>query len=126
MNLNSAEMDAEVELHRMVTAWCLIRRRKGAGLSQVELAEKAYVSRATVQHTEHARHGLSDTSKLRICTALGISTMELDAEIQRVKFEWLQGGPPKNIVMPNSLASKRSGFRGAIVTNPRHRHASEI
>jgi hypothetical protein len=40
MNLNSAEMDAEVELHRMVTAWCLIRRRKGAegrrGLGDLE------------------------------------------------------------------------------------------
>ena len=107
MNLTSAEMDAEVELHRMVTAWCVTRRRKWAGLSQDELAKKAYVSRATVQHAEHARHGLSDTIKLRICMALDITMTELDAEIQRVKSEWLHGGAPKNIVMPKTLAAKR-------------------
>ena len=107
MDLSAAQMDAEVALHRMVTGWCLVRRRKAAGMTQEGLAEKAHLSRAMLQHIEHARHGQGDSTKLRICTALDISTQELDAEVSRVKQEWLNGGAPKNMVMPNGLAVKR-------------------
>jgi ribosome-binding protein aMBF1 (putative translation factor) len=90
--LTQAEMDAEVELHLQVLGWCVTRRRKALGLSQEELAALAHVSRGEIQHNEHGRHGMTESTKKRICLGLGISVVELDAEVQRVTMEWKADG----------------------------------
>lgn len=94
MLLSRDEMDDEEKLHLEVMGWCLKQRRLGKHLSQEQLAELAFVSRGQVQHLEHARHGMRPGTKLRICHALGISTVELEAEVCRVKEEWRKYGRP--------------------------------
>ena len=104
MKLSRAEMDAEVKLHLYVRSWCLIQRRKAAGLSQDELADQAYLTRGSVQHAEHARTGMNDATRLRICRALNISETELDAQVDRVTLAWLRNGLAEKVQKANSLA----------------------
>lgn len=94
MALSLEEMDEEVRLHLEVLGWCVKQRRLGCHLSQEQLAELAHVSRAEVQHVEHARHSIGEATKLRLCMALGISVVELEAEVDRVKHEWTKNGRP--------------------------------
>ena len=96
MALSRDEMNEEVQLHLEVLGWCLKQRRLGRHLSQEELAALAFVSRAQVQHVEHARHGIGEATKFRLCLALGISVVELDAEVDRVKQDWRKNGRPQD------------------------------
>jgi hypothetical protein len=95
MKLTRIQMEALEKRHLMVVAWCLKQRRLNAHLSQVELALEAYVSRGEVQHVEHWRHGMREGTKFRLCTALDISIIEMDAEVMRVTQTWKEKGPPK-------------------------------
>ena len=95
MNLTRDEMDAAEKRHVRVVGWCLKQRRLGRHMSQIDLADLAHVSRGEVQHVEHARHGMGEGTKFRLTTALGISVLELDAEVMRVKQEWKDHGPPE-------------------------------
>ena len=90
--LTREEMAAEVDLHLRVLGWCVKHRRIGRGLSQEDLASLAHVSRGEVQHIEHGRHSMTEGMKKRLCVALGISLVELDAEVDRVTREWKADG----------------------------------
>ena len=92
MKLSRAEMDAEEQLHLEVLGWCVKQRRLARHLTQDELADLAHISRGEVQHVEHARHGMREGTKKRLCVAFGISIIELDAEVDRVTQEWKQNG----------------------------------
>lgn len=81
-----------MDLHLRVVGDCVTRRRKAQGKSQEDLAALAHVSRAEVQHIEHGRHSMTEGIKKRICLGLGISQLELDAEVQRVESEWKAEG----------------------------------
>ncbi len=96
MRLNRDEMDAEEKLHLEVLGWCVKQRRLSRHLTQDELAKLAHVSRGEVQHVEHARHGMREGTKLRLCVAFGISIIELDAEVDRVKQDWRKNGRPQD------------------------------
>lgn len=94
MPLSRQEMDDEEALHLQVLGWCVKQRRQGQHLTQEEFADLSHVCRAQIQHVEHARHGMREGTKFRLCTALGISVIELDAEVDRVKQQWRKNGPP--------------------------------
>lgn len=104
MKLSRDEVNAAVKLHLYVRSWCLIQRRKAAGLSQDELAERAGLTRGCVQHAEHARTGMNDTTRFRILLALDISEAELDGQITRVKEKWWKNGVAEKVQRSNSLA----------------------
>lgn len=89
------EMEAEVVLHLRVLGACIKGRRKARGFSQKTLATRSHVSRGEIQHNEHGRHGMTEGTKKRICMAMGISIMELDAEVDRVEHEWKAEGRDK-------------------------------
>ena len=63
MKLSRDELDAEVKLHLYVRSYCLVQRRKAAGLSQDALADRAGLTRGSVQHAEHARTGMNDATR---------------------------------------------------------------
>ena len=113
MNLTRDEMEAEKEFHRLATAWCLKRHREARHWTQEQMAEKAHVSRGGVQHAEHARHGLTDPTRIAICLALDITEVELVAEVARVKGEWAVHGLPPDVEMPKTLAVIYAAFCGA-------------
>jgi transcriptional regulator with XRE-family HTH domain len=106
MKLTRQEMEAEMEFHQVAFGWCLKRRRKAMRLAQDELADLCHVSRAEVQHLEHARHGMRDPTRLCFCIGLDVSESELVAEVGRVKLEWAVRGLPCEVVMPQTLAVK--------------------
>ena len=104
MKLSRDEVNAAVKLHLYVRSWCLIQRRKAAGLSQDELAERAGLTRGCVQHAEHARTGMNDATRFRMLHALDLSEPELDGQIMRVKQKWSQNGRAEKVQRANSLA----------------------
>ena len=104
MKLSRDEVNAAVKLHLYVRSWCLIQRRKAAGLSQDELAERAGLTRGSVQHAEHARTGMNDATRFRMLHALDLSEPELDGQIMRVKQKWSQNGLAEKVQRANSLA----------------------
>ena len=105
MQLTRQQMEAEMAFHQLAVGWCLKRRRLEQGLSQEAFALRCHVSRAEVQHEEHARHGLRDTTRLCLCLGLGITELELMAEVGRVKSEWAIHGLPADVEMPQTLAA---------------------
>ena len=106
MKLTRQQMEAEMEFHQLALGCCLKRRRLALHLAQEEFAERCHVSRAEVQHAEHARHGLRDPTRLCFCLGLGITEIELVAEVEREKLAWAIQGFPKDVEVPKSLAEK--------------------
>jgi transcriptional regulator with XRE-family HTH domain len=104
MKLSRDDLDAEVKLHLYVRSWCLMQRRKAAGLSQDGLAEMAGLARGSVQHCEHGRTGMNDATRFRLLLALDLSEPELDGQIMRVKQKWRQHGLAEKVQRANSLA----------------------
>ena len=98
-------MEAEMAFHQLAVGWCLKRRRLEQGLSQEAFALRCHVSRAEVQHEEHAQHGLRDTTRLCLCLGLGITELELMAEVGRVKLDWGLHGFPPELEVPQTLAA---------------------
>jgi len=92
MILKSHEMDEAESLHLQVLGWCLKQRRLARGLTQAQLACCAHVSRGEVQHAEHGRHRIGEGIKFRLCAGLGISIVELDAEVAREEAGWRRNG----------------------------------
>lgn len=111
MKLTRQQMEAEMEFHQLALGWCLKRRRLALRLAQEQFAALCHVSRAEVQHAEHARHGLRDPTRLCFCLGLGISEIELVAEVGRVKQEWAIHGFPAEVETPKSLAVKLAAIR---------------
>jgi transcriptional regulator with XRE-family HTH domain len=105
MKLTRQQMEAEMEFHQLAFGRCLKRRRLELGLAQEEFAAQCHVSRAEVQHAEHARHGLRDPTRLCFCLGMGITEMELLAEVERVKTEWALHGFPADVEVPQTLAA---------------------
>lgn len=95
-----------MEFHQFALGWCLKRRRLALHLPQEEFAERCHLSRAEVQHAEHARHGLRDPTRLCLCLGMGITEIELVAEMDRVKSGWAIHGFPAEVEVPKSLAEK--------------------
>lgn len=106
MILTRQQMEAEMEFHQLALGWCLKNHRLALGLAQEAFALRCHVSRAEVQHAEHARHGLREPTRLCFCLGLGISETELVAEVERVKHTWAIDGLPPGVRMPKSLAVK--------------------
>ena len=98
-------MEAEMAFHQLAFGWCLKRRRLELHLAQEQFAALCHLSRAEVQHAEHARHGLRDPTRLCFCLGLGISEIELVAEVDRVKQAWAIGGFPAHVEVPQTLAA---------------------
>lgn len=97
MAMSREEMDAEEQRHLEVLGWCVKQRRKALNLSQDDFADLAHISRSEEQHIEHARTNIREGTKKRLCMALGISVVELDAQVQRVGDDWKHSGrPPEN------------------------------
>lgn len=117
MKLTRAEMELEMEYHRLVFGWCMKRHRLARHLKQTELADLCHFSRGEVQHMEHGRHGTRDPTRLCLCLGLGFSECELVAEIDRVKMEWAIHGLPADVEMPKSLAVKMQAFCDEFKTN---------
>jgi len=92
MKLTHTELDVEESLYIHVVTYCVMRRRLAMNMSQDELAARAGLSRGAVQHLEHGRHGSRMGTEKRICAALCISVLELEAEVQRVSLEWKAEG----------------------------------
>lgn len=88
MILTRHEMDEAERLHLRVLGWCLKQRRLARRLTQSQLADRSHVSRGEVQHAEHGRHRIGEGVKFRLCKGLGISIMELDAEVMREEAAW--------------------------------------
>lgn len=104
MKLTRQQMEAEMAFHQLAFGWCLKRRRLERHLAQEEFAVQCHVSRAEVQHAERARHGLRDPTRLCFCLGLGISEIELVAEVGRVKQDWAFQGFPAEVQVPQTLA----------------------
>ncbi|MBL9183016.1 MAG: helix-turn-helix transcriptional regulator [Verrucomicrobiaceae bacterium] len=104
MKLSRDELDAEVKLHLYVRSYCLILRRREAGLSQDELADRAGLARGSVQHAEHARTGMNDATRFRLLHGLDLCEPELDGQIMRVKEKWRRNGLAEKVRQANSLA----------------------
>jgi transcriptional regulator with XRE-family HTH domain len=98
MPLSRQQMDEAEHLHLRAVGWCLKQRRLARHLTQDQLAALAHVSRSVVQHAEHGRHAMGEGVKYRLCTGLGITIIELDAEVARVESDWRQHGPASNEV----------------------------
>lgn len=88
MILTQHEMDEAEDLHLRVLGGCLKQRRLARGLTQARLAALSHVSRGEVQHAEHGRHRIGEGVKFRLCSGLGISIVELDAEVAREESGW--------------------------------------
>ena len=77
-------MDELEEWHWKALSICVLQRRKEANLTQVKLAKKAGVSTSEIQHIERERRGPRTGTLMRVCVALGISLLELIAQVERV------------------------------------------
>ncbi len=88
MSTHTATMDAIEERHWQVIAHCIQQRRLALGLSQEQLATLAGLSRAEIQHIEHARRHPKSGTLRRIIAVFGISLIEFHAQVDRVEHEW--------------------------------------
>ncbi|MBL9185761.1 MAG: helix-turn-helix transcriptional regulator [Verrucomicrobiaceae bacterium] len=114
MKLTRQQMEAEMAFHQLAFGYCLKRRRLELHLAQEQFAAQCHVSRAEVQHAEHARHGLRDPTRLCFCIGLGISELELVAEVERVKQTWAIQGFPAEVEVPQTLAATLKGIGDAM------------
>lgn len=106
MKLTRQQMEAEMEFHQLILGWCQKRRRLALHLPQEEFTALCHVSRGEAPHAEHARHDLRDPTRLCFCLGLGITEIELVAEVERVKQAWAVEGFPADVEVPKSLAEK--------------------
>jgi transcriptional regulator with XRE-family HTH domain len=106
MNLTHDQMEAETEFHQLAVGYCVKRQRVKLDLSQEELALRCHLSRGEVQHIEHARHALREPTRRRLCLGMGLSELELVAEVGRTEMAWAICGVPEDAEMPKSLAVK--------------------
>jgi len=67
----------------MTTGEALREAREGAGLTQVELAEKAQVHRTYISQLEHGHKSPTVDVFIRICRAMEISPSKVMARIEK-------------------------------------------
>ncbi|MBP8256023.1 MAG: helix-turn-helix transcriptional regulator [Opitutaceae bacterium] len=63
-----------------------------AHLTQAQLARGGGLSPSEVQHIERGRRHPKTETQRRLCAALGITLLELMAEVDRVQREWERQG----------------------------------
>lgn len=85
-------MDRKEERHWRVLSMLLKEIRLATKLNQWKFAERAALSRSSVQNAETLRRRPSEGNLFRYCVMAGISRMELTARWCRVEAEWERDG----------------------------------